>query len=657
MHVVATAGHVDHGKSTLVRALTEMEPDRWAEERRRGLTIDLGYAWTSLPGAGDVAFVDVPGHRRFIGNMLAGLGPSPAVLLVVAADEGWRAQTEEHLRAVEALRLGHALVVVTRSDLADPGPAMAAAQERVGQGSLELPGSLGSPRSPGQGAAVPAVAVSAVTGEGMPALRRALADLCGRLPHPPSGGRVRLWVDRAFTVRGSGTVVTGTLEAGTLAVGDTLTLSHRSVEGTAATSVTVRGLQSLGRPTEQVTAPARVAVNLRGVPVDTVSRGDALLTVGAWPLAAQVDVRLDVPADELPTYLTLHVGAADLPVRLRPLADRAARLTLPRGLPLQADDRAILRQPGVEGALTGLVVADVAPPRLARRGAGVRRGERLLAEATRCGSGPGGTRGAGEASTSPAERLAVEVRRRGHLTLAEARLLGLDIDAPPGPTTAGAASREVTPAGGVSAPAETPAPTDEQVIRAGDHLVSPSVWSTWRQALLESVDHRARQEPLDPFLPLAAARDRAQVPDVQVVEDLAADAGLVIERGRVSRPGTRPSLGTAQAGLDAVLARLVDDPFAAPEAHDLRDLGLGPRQVAAAVATGQLVKLGDDVLLRPTGPAAAMAVLARLPQPFTTSEARQALGTTRRVAIPLLEHLDARGWTRRVDAGHREVVR
>ena len=653
MHVVATAGHVDHGKSTLVRALTGMEPDRWAEERRRGLTIDLGYAWTSLPGAGDVAFVDVPGHRRFIGNMLAGLGPSPAVLLVVAADEGWRAQTEEHLRAVEALRLGHALVVVTRSDLADPGPAMAAAQERVRQGSLELPGSLGSQRSPGSsgpGAAVPAVAVSAVTGEGMPALRRALADLCARLPHPSSGGRVRLWVDRAFTVRGSGTVVTGTLEAGTLAIGDTLTLAHRSVEGTAATPATVRGLESLGHPTEQVTAPARVAANLRGVPVDAVARGDALLTVGAWPLAAQIDVRLDIPADELPTHLTLHVGAADLPVGLRPLADRAARLTLPRGLPLQADDRAILRQPGIEGALTGLVVADVAPPRLARRGAGARRGERLLAEET-SGSGSGGP------GASPADRLATEVRRRGHLTLGEARLLGLDIDAPSGPTRAGAVSREVTPAGGVSAPAETPASTDEQVVRAGDHLVSPSVWSTWRQALLESVDHRARQEPLDPFLPLAAARDRAQVPDVRLVEDLAADAGLVIERGRVSRPGTRPSLGAAQAGLDAVLARLADDPFAAPEAHDLRDLGLGRRQVAAAVATGQLVRLGDDVLLRPTGPAAAMAVLARLPQPFTTSEARQALGTTRRVAIPLLEHLDARGWTRRVDAGHREVVR
>src|SRR6188768_3753808 len=139
MHVIATAGHVDHGKSALVRALTGMEPDRWAEERRRGMTIDLGYAWTCLPGRPAdelLAFVDVPGHQRFIGNMLAGLGPAPAVLLVVAADEGWRRQSGEHLAAVDALGLRHGLLAVTRSDLADPGPAMEQARERLAATAL-----------------------------------------------------------------------------------------------------------------------------------------------------------------------------------------------------------------------------------------------------------------------------------------------------------------------------------------------------------------------------------------------------------------------------------------------------------------------------------------------------------------------------------------
>ena len=151
MHVLATAGHVDHGKSALVRALTGIEPDRWEEEHRRGLTIDLGYAWTTLPSGQEVAFVDVPGHQRFVGNMLAGLGPAPAVLFVVAADEGWRQQSGEHLAAVDALGIRHGLLVVTRSDLADPAATLADAGERLAASSL---------------GACEAVAVSARTGAG-----------------------------------------------------------------------------------------------------------------------------------------------------------------------------------------------------------------------------------------------------------------------------------------------------------------------------------------------------------------------------------------------------------------------------------------------------------------------------------------------------------
>ena len=267
VHVVATAGHVDHGKSTLVRALTGMEPDRFAEEQRRGMTIDLGYAWTTLTGpdgtAETLAFVDVPGHERFIATMLAGLGPAPAVMFVVAADEGWRRQSEEHLAAVHALGLTHGLLVVTRSDLADPAPAVAEARDRIADSSLGR---------------VPAVAVSGRTGAGLPELRLALQDLTARLPPARQDGRVRLWVDRAFTIRGAGTVVTGTLGAGTLRVGDALQLGERTVR--------VRGLQSLGRDETAVGAVARVAVNLRGVEVADLGRGDALLTPGAWPTTA-----------------------------------------------------------------------------------------------------------------------------------------------------------------------------------------------------------------------------------------------------------------------------------------------------------------------------------------------------------------------------------
>ncbi|MGH3790844.1 MAG: selenocysteine-specific translation elongation factor, partial [Pseudonocardiaceae bacterium] len=245
MHVIATAGHVDHGKSTLVRALTGMEPDRWAEERRRGMTIDLGFAWTTLPTGSTVAFVDVPGHERFVPNMLAGVGPVPAVMFVVAADEGWMPQSREHLQALHALDVRHGLLVVTRSDLMDPELAREEALEYLASSSLGR---------------VPAVCVSGTTGVGLDELRAAVDSLVAGLPAPDVEADVRLWVDRAFTIRGAGTVVTGTLAGGTVHVGDELVL----VPG--GRRVSVRGLQSLGVSVESAPAVARVAVNLRGVP-------------------------------------------------------------------------------------------------------------------------------------------------------------------------------------------------------------------------------------------------------------------------------------------------------------------------------------------------------------------------------------------------------
>jgi selenocysteine-specific elongation factor len=204
VHVVATAGHVDHGKSTLVRALTGMEPDRWAEERRRGMTIDLGFAWTTLPSGERLAFVDVPGHERFVPNMLAGVGAVPAAMVVVAADEGWMPQSAEHLAALDALGVRHGLLVVSRADLADPAAARDASLRELHASSLA---SLGP---------VEAVTVSAVTGAGLDDLAAALDRLVARLPAPDAEAPVRLWIDRVFTVRGSGTVVTGTLAAGRL---------------------------------------------------------------------------------------------------------------------------------------------------------------------------------------------------------------------------------------------------------------------------------------------------------------------------------------------------------------------------------------------------------------------------------------------------------
>ena len=585
MHVVATAGHVDHGKSTLVRALTGMEPDRWAEERRRGMTIDLGYAWAGLPSGQVLAFVDVPGHQRFIGNMLAGLGPAPAVLVVVAADEGWRRQSGEHLAAVDALGLRYGLLAVTRSDLADPGPATAEALAHLADSSL---------------GEVPAVAVSGTTGAGVEHLRAALDALVARLPAPDLAAPVRLWVDRAFTVRGAGTVVTGTLAAGVLRTGDALELGGRQVR--------VRGLQSLGRAQDEVAAVARVAVNLRGVERDEVGRGDALLTPGAWRPTAGVDVRLSRPQERLPEQLVLHVGSTAVPVRVRGLGDDVVRLLLDAPLPLRAGDRALLRDPAEQRVAAGVLVLDADPPSLRRRGAAAVRATEL-------------------ASATGRGDLATEVRRRGAVTALALAALGIAVE----------------PVHGVR--------------EVGAWLVADATWQGWITALCGAVDRHGREAPLEPGLPAGAAAQTVGIPGPGLLAPLTVAAGLEQVAGRIRRPGTVPQLGVAEAGLQQVEQRLRRDAFAAPETPELVALGLGHRELAAAQTAGRLVRVGGDVVLLPDGPARAMRVLSGLVQPFTLSEARQALGTTRRVAVPLLEHLDGRGWTRRVDGSRREVVR
>jgi selenocysteine-specific elongation factor len=627
MQVVATAGHVDHGKSTLVRALTGTEPDRWAEERRRGLTIDLGYAWTTLASGRQLAFVDVPGHQRFIGNMLAGLGPAPAVMFVVAADEGWRRQSGEHLAAVTALGLRHGILVVTRSDLADPSAALGQAHDQLAASSLGT---------------VPAVAVSGTTGAGLEELRGLLDDLAGALPVPDPTARVRLWVDRSFSMRGSGTVVTGTLGAGTVRVGDILELRGKQVR--------VRGLQSFGQERQEVQGVSRVALNLRQVPVHDVVRGDRLLTPGSWTITQSVDARLLPPvltsrpvsarsadgADpstdpsteqsteqsieqsiqldprwsrELAGELMFHLGTVAVAVHVRPLGGDTVRLTLKEALPLQAGDRAILRDPGRQRIAAGALVLDADPPALRRRGAARVRGREL--------AGADGT-----------PDLLTEVRRRGAARVGDLASLGIPA--------------EILGAG-------------SGLRHEGEWLVTADHWGRWVRDLTAAVDASAAVSPLDPGLSFEAARRACGLPDVRLVAALVRDAGLRLEGGRVTRPGVAPSFGPAEAGLQALESRLRESSFAAPERPDLELWGLGLRELAAAERAGRILRLADDVVLLPGAPALAMRVLAGLPQPFTTSEARQALATTRRVAIPLLEYCDSRGWTRRLDAGHREV--
>jgi selenocysteine-specific elongation factor len=574
MHVVATAGHVDHGKSTLVRALTGRDPDRYAEEKRRGLTLDLGFAWTTLPSGADLAFVDVPGHERFVATMLAGVGPVPAVVLVVAADSGWQPQSQEHLVAIDALGARHGLLVVTKADLADPQPVI----DQVG-------GQLAGTTLEG----VPAVAVSSATGAGLDDVRRALDALVAALPAPDVNAPVRLWVDRSFTITGAGTVVTGTLGAGSLELGDELLV----VPG--GRRVTVRGLQSEERAESRLQPVSRVAVNLRGVDRESVGRGDALVTPGAWTVPAQVDVLLD-PGVVLPAEPIVHVGSAGVAARVRPLGPGAARLRLAAALPLHIGDRLLLRDPGSR-TVTPVDVVDVEPLPLTRRGDAGRLAGSLRADASATGA----------------------LTRRGAVRVDALQAAGYDGGPPAGE-------------------------------RIGDWWVDPGQLARWQAevaAQLERLDDDAELAGI----PIDELRQRAGVADLAVLTHLLdADERWQVVGGRVrSVTQTVPEL----PGLAALLARLDRDPFDAPSGDEL---DVDPVELAHGVRTGVLLHLGLGVYVSPRVPDLALGALATLPQPFTMSAARQVLGVSRRIAVPLLEHLDGLRRTRRVDDTHRQLV-
>ncbi|TDC60243.1 selenocysteine-specific translation elongation factor, partial [Actinomadura sp. GC306] len=449
MQVVTTAGHGGHGKSALVRALTGKPPGEPG-------------AWTELPSGRRVAFVDAPGGERSVPAMIAGAAPAPAVLLAVAADEGWMAGTREHLAALGALGVRAGVVAVTKADTADPKLALRQVRERLAGTALR---------------GVEAVAVSAVTGTGLDALAAALDRLAGRLPVPDPAAPVRLWIDRAFTA-GRQTVVTGTLPAGTVAVGDELLLMP------AGARVRVRTIGRTGEPCESVGGVSRVVLTLRDA--GRVEAGMALVTPGAWTHTTSVDVRtrFGEASGRLARRMTLHLGSAAVPVRLRPLGPDTARLTLNTRLALHLGDTGILRDPE-RRSIAGVSVLDVRPPTLVRRDAGAARARELASWPDR----PDG---------------AVVLRRHGVLRRSELSVMGC------------------------AAPPDAVAPD-------GEWIADPAHWSALFERLTEEASRHAAESPRAPGLPLETVRLRLGLPSRQLVEALVRPP-LRVEAGRVYAP-------------------------------------------------------------------------------------------------------------------------
>lgn len=615
MRVITTAGHVDHGKSALVRALTGIEPDRFSEERERGLTIDLGFAWCELASGMRVAFVDVPGHEKFIANMLAGVGAVDLALLVVAADEGWMPQSREHRDILDLLGVRHAVVAVSKTDLVDAETAELAAE--LIRDELADTALVGAEIVP----------VSGTTGEGLHELRAALNRMVAAAGEPADVGRPRLWVDRAFTIRGAGTVVTGTLAGGGLSVGDEVGLRPGRSSGR------VRGLQMLGEPAGTAPPGARVAANLAGIDLDEVHRGQALVRPEQWTVADRLDARLRVVGGwELGHRgaWRAHLGTADRGVVVLPTAAAlitdagTARLELDGPVPVAAGDRIVVRETGRWVTVAGGEVLDVEPPPAPRgRAARARRREELTARAEALDAG------------DRAALVRAHVAERGACERAAAlRACGV----------AEAEGAAVLAAAGA-------------VERSG-RLLDPDALARWREAVTAALAAAHRAQPHAPSAPRdvaerALAEAGCSRADVDAVLDRLVDEGaIVVAHGGLARPDHRVEVSGADAeARDALLAELGAEPFNPPRLSQAAErAGASPQLVRSLEATGVLVRLADDLAV-PTGvvddAAERLRGLHAEQGPFTAAQAKEALGTTRRLAVPLLEHLDKRGLTRR----------
>lgn len=356
MHIIATAGHVDHGKSTLVRALTGTDPDRLREEKERGLTIDLGFAFTELPSGRQISFIDVPGHIRFLKNMLAGVGSVDACIFVVAAPEGWKPQSEEHLRILELLGITHGIVALTQTGLADEETIEIAkmdVEERTVGTFLE---------------AAPIICVDSISRNGFDSLLMAIDNMTDTAPSAPDVKRPRLWIDRAFAAVGAGSIVTGTLTGGKLRVDDELTLSPGDLKAR------IRGIQTQGQKRTKIGPGHRVALNLAGIDHHHLSRGVALINDEKWHRTTRIDAELTVlknlghDISRRGAY-AIYIGSGEWAVKLRVLGPNElapgmtghVRIFLPSKLSLIPGDRFILREFGRDETVGGGTILDVDP--------------------------------------------------------------------------------------------------------------------------------------------------------------------------------------------------------------------------------------------------------------------------------------------------------
>ena len=635
--IIATAGHVDHGKSALVHALTGTDPDRLPEEKARGITIDLGFAHLTLPAPAPssdtlrLGIVDVPGHEDFVKNMVAGVGSVDAALFVVAADDGWMAQTEEHLQILTYLGVRRAVIALTKMDLA---PSLAAAMETV-RAALRF--------SPFEDA--PIVPTSIINGQGFDELKTALADVLADAPMPCEAGKPRLPVDRVFALRGIGTVVTGTLTGGAF---------HREEAVVAQPSGRaghIRTLQNHGRDVESSGPGTRTALNLPEFDAagpDALARGQVITLAGLGSPATTLDVlltragRADPNFSRRPpvralkdgTHVRVHHGSGAWTARVR-LLDRGslatggravARLRFETPIFTFVGDRLILRDGAQRATVAGGIVLDPDPGRRPLRRAAQRRFlERRAAHA--------------HAHTADPVEAVAAFLERDRAILQTALLLKSPFSA----EQIAAAAKQLMARGGA--------------VAAGDFVVDAAWWQTLRRRALDRMDDHHRAHPEQIGLPLS--RLRAELarelsgPGLfdALVADLAAGGECIKVGAAIKRASHRPTLpANLRTAGERLRAALAVKPFEPPSRKELAPDAVTRQALRFLCDTGEAMGFGEDIILLQENYRRMRTIILRTLRaagPTTTSELRQVLGTTRRVLIPVLETLDHEGVTRR----------
>jgi selenocysteine-specific elongation factor len=624
MRVLGTAGHVDHGKSALVKALTGIDPDRLQEEKDRQMTIDLGFAWTTLPSGEGLGIIDVPGHLDFIDNMLAGVGGIDAALLVVAADEGPMPQTREHLAILDLLAIPSLIVALTKIDLIDDPEWLELVRREIR-----------SLLAGGRFAQAEIMPVSSVSQVGLSELIRALDEMFGDEPVRADARHPRLPVDRVFTIAGFGTVVTGTLLDGSLQVGDEVELLPGGF------GARLRGLQTHKQAVTAAHPGSRVAANLSGVEVDQIQRGDVLVHPGTDAPTSVVDVSFRVLPQQ--AFAIRHnssakffAGSANRMARIRVLSEQPLRsgeagwlqLVLEAPVVVRRGDRFILRRPSPGTTLGGGQVANPHPTRFHKR------------------VDPSVIEGLNRAlSEDPEDVLLAFIGEDGPSRVAAAReSLGLD-------GVAVDAALDRLEQKGKLVIFSGAAPSSER------WAVGAQRWSTTAQRAVELVGEYHQRHPLRSGMPLEELRGQLAGGATELVGEMLNRGMLRQAGGRISLPVFAVRLSQTEVEqVSRLLERFASEPYGPPGWNVCRET-VGEEVLASLLENGDLVRVSETVLLsREAYSQMTDWVGERLGETgkVTVGEVRDRFASSRKYALALLEHLDQIGVTARDGDFHRQ---